>query len=88
MEEQNFDENLFNLGNAVVELAVKDYRWARWYLWKHRKTASRYKEALATKIECEEFFLGENFNIYTTLDGATILKKLQREPLGVKQHKW
>lgn len=73
------DEALANLGNAVVKVAVTDYRWSRWYLSRFNSKSKRYQEALATKEECERFFNSEYFNIFSMLDGKILLQNLNRE---------
>jgi hypothetical protein len=40
------------------------------------KVVQRYR-AIKTVRECEQFFLGEDFLLYSNLDGTTFLKKLR-----------
>lgn len=63
------------LGNAVVLLAVKDYRDAVKRLSHGRKNTS----AEDTKKECERFFTSGYFNVFTSLDGKALLSQLERE---------
>ena len=63
------------LGNAVVLQAVKDYR--RCYrLYLKRPENIRVKQAVD---EVEGFMTGPYFNLYTSLDGKMLLKRLQEE---------
>ena len=64
-----------NLANAVVLLAVEDYR-------KLLKKLSRHPErrsAMAAVNESEKFFKSEYFKVLTTVDGETLLRKLKEE---------
>ena len=63
------------LGNAVVILAVKDWRDATAKL----KHGRRNLMAEFTKAECEDFFKSPQFGIYTAVDGKMILAKLESE---------
>lgn len=63
------------LGNAVVLMAVKDYRDAVKKLSKGRKNTA----AEDMKRECEKFFTSDYFNVFTSLDGKALLSKLERE---------
>lgn len=63
------------LGNAVVLQAVKDYRDSKRTLKKHPKNTV----ALKMKSECERFFVSENFSIFTSIDGKSLLAKLEKE---------
>ena len=63
------------LGNAVVLMAVKDYRDAVKKLSKGRKNTA----AEDMKKECEKFFTSANFNVFTSLDGKALLSQLERE---------
>ena len=61
-------EAMENLGNAVVERAVWDYRMAI------------ERRDYATMRECEEFFCGDDFKIYSSLDGYELMDVLKHEP--------
>ena len=63
------------LGNAVVLMAVKDYRDAVKKLSKGRKNTA----AEDMKKECEKFFTSAYFNVFTFLDGKALLSQLERE---------
>ena len=63
------------LANAIVLQAVKDYRTAL------KRVARRPKDrdGLATKNECERFFLSDWFEELTSVEGSVILRKLKQE---------
>ena len=64
-----------NLANAVVILAVQDYRAA---LTRLKYSPSDYR-AKAAKDELERFFRSEWYCLLTDLDGAVIMEGVQRE---------
>ena len=64
-----------NLANAIVLLAVKDWREAVGKL----KKRPRHKPAAIKKEECERFFRSEWFEELTSVDGNIILRKLKEE---------
>lgn len=64
-----------NLGNAIILLAVKDYREA---LRKHKKRP-RYEPALQTINEVERFFRSEWFTQLTSIDAEMLITKLKAE---------
>lgn len=82
------DEAWANLGNAVVEKAVNDYRWALWYLDRFTNVGSRWSEAMRTKEECEEFFTSEHFDIFSGLDGVALMQTIKKEPRQIRCSKW
>ena len=63
------------LGNAVVLQAVKDYREAVHKLSRGKKNTI----AESTKQECERFFKSPYFNVFTQLDGKSLLSQLEKE---------
>lgn len=63
------------LGNAVVLQAVKDYRDAVHKLSRGKKNTI----AESVKQECERFFKSPYFNIFTQLDGKTLLSQFEKE---------
>ena len=63
------------LGNAVVLQAVKDYRDAMHKLSRGKKNTI----AESTKQECERFFKSPYFNVFTQLDGKSLLSQLEKE---------
>lgn len=69
------------LGYAVVERAVKDYRWALVVLKKQEKSGAKnmYTElADRYKRDCERFFLSDAFKIYcNVIDGERIIKAIR-----------
>lgn len=72
------------LGNAVVEMAVQDYRWAKRTLERlpksnRKKVKEQREKAEAMKLDCERFFNSDHFNIFTQLDGKALLEKLEQE---------
>lgn len=64
-----------NLGNAIILLAVKDYRKA---LQKHSKRPN-YEPAIQTIDEVERFFRSEWFEQLTSLNGEMLIRKLKAE---------
>jgi len=67
-------ENCYtNLANAVILLAVKDYR---------QKKVPEDKAVKTRKLECERFFRSGWFEVLTSLDGEVLLDKLYQEVYG------
>lgn len=64
------------LGNAVVIQAAKDYRSALKRLWRRPDNV----EANKMKNDCERFFKNE-IELYTDLDGLTLMRMI-REKVG------
>ena len=69
------NENFEELANAIIMMAVKDWRWAVQMQKKH----PRYKPARQRREECERFFLSEWFENLTDVDGSFLLRKLKTE---------
>lgn len=69
------------LGNAVVMHAVRGWRFATRKL---KRNPDNY-EAKRLKKECEQFFLSQDFSMYTDLDGRALLDKLMKE-MGAKEN--
>lgn len=68
------------LCQAVIYKAVRDYTSA---LIKYNRTSGATKERCRVMIEdCESFFQGDEFNIYTGLDGPTLMNKAKRMALA------
>ena len=63
------------LANAIVELAVKDYRTALKRVARHPKD----RDGLAVKNECERFFRSGWFGVLTGIDPEMLMRKLQME---------
>ena len=63
------------LANAIVLLAVKDYRMALKRVARHPKD----RDGLATRNECERFFRSGWFGILTGIDPEMLMRKLQME---------
>jgi hypothetical protein len=63
------------LGNAVVMQAVRDWRSTTRTL---KRNPGNY-EAKRLKEDCEQFFLSQDFNVFTALDGKALLDKLRKE---------
>ena len=61
--------------NAIIEQAVKDYRWARAVLAKDAKNA----DAIDMRADTEQFFHSAWFALLTSLDGEWLLQKLEGE---------
>ena len=68
-------ENMQGLFNAVVVQAADDYREATVTLMEKPDD----KNALAMLEDCRSFFLSEDFCFYTSVPGADILHRLERE---------
>ena len=63
------------LANAVVMLAVKDYRLARWRIRRYpgaKKSQDRIRE-------CERFFRSQWFRVLTEINGEELIKQLRSE---------
>ncbi len=67
-----------NLANAIVLLAVKDYRSAR----KRQKYHPKNKEAKLIIEDCERFFRSDWFGVLTSVDGKALLRKLKEEEIS------
>ena len=63
------------LANAIIELAVQDYRWARSALC---KVAENF-EAMEMRSDTERFFRSAWFGQLTRIDGEWLLEKLEGE---------
>ena len=61
-----------DLANAIILLAVKDYRDAL----KKLKTRPRYGPAHDIKNEVERFFRSDWYRELTSVDGEILIKKL------------
>ena len=68
-------KNYEELANAIVLMAVKDYRNALKVLKKNPNNISANKD----KADCERFFLGDWFPALTSIDGEMLMHKLQEE---------
>ena len=64
-----------DLANAIVLLAVKDYRDALKKLMKH----SRHESAKHTKAEVERFLRSDWYRELTAVEPEIILRKLKEE---------
>jgi tagatose-1,6-bisphosphate aldolase len=64
-----------DLANAIVLLAVKDYRDALKKLMKH----PRHESAKHTKAEVERFLRSDWYRELTSVDGDYLLKKIRSE---------
>ena len=64
-----------NLANAIILLAVKDWRGAMSSLMKNPHNV----EAMRIRGETERFFLSDWFGKLTELDGEELLRKLREE---------
>ena len=75
-DEKRTSENpVQDLLNAVVVRAAEDYREAQ---VKYLMKSSNYHAGKTVK-ECRDFFLSPEFSAYTTVEGAFILAKLDKE---------
>ena len=64
-----------NLANAIILLAVKDYRRALKLLSKNPHSRS----AIAAVNEMERFFRSDWYEILTSVDGEMLIRKLREE---------
>lgn len=62
-----------NLANAIILLAVKDYRRALKLLSKNPHSRS----AIAAVNEMERFFRSDWYEALTSVDGETLIRKLR-----------
>ena len=63
------------LAHAVVLQTVTDYRSAMRRLKKHPDDGY----AIKMRKECEDFFLSQRFDLFTTIDGRGLLENLRKE---------
>ena len=63
------------LANAIVLMAVRDYRHAARQL----KRSESYQPAIRMKRDVEQFFNSEWFTRLTKLDGVRLLERLRSE---------
>lgn len=76
LDDLSFLDDLdLGLLETIVVLNAYYYRDARERL----KINPKNRDALKTKKECEEFFLSDNFDFYSSVDGSYILRKLEEE---------
>ena len=64
-----------NLSNAIILMAVKDYRDAL----KKLKKRPNYEPAKIMKSEVERFFRSDWYRELTSVDGEYLISKLQAE---------
>ena len=64
-----------NLANAIILMAVKDYRDAL----KKLKKRPKYAPAQHMKNEVERFFHSDWYRELTSVDGNVLIKKLKSE---------
>jgi hypothetical protein len=64
-----------NLANAIILLAVKDYRQALKLLSKNPHSRS----AMAAVNEMERFFRSDWYETLTSVDGGMLIRKLREE---------
>ena len=64
-----------NLANAIIPLAVKDYRRALKLLSKNTHSRS----AMAAVNEMERFFRSDWYETLTSVDGEMLIRKLREE---------
>lgn len=67
-----------SLANAIILLAVRDYRTAS----KKRKKHPKNKDAKLIVEDCERFFRSDWFTALTSVDGELLIKKLQEEEIS------
>lgn len=64
-----------NLANAIILLAVRDYRIAL----KALKMNPNSRSALVDKREIERFFRSDWYELLTDLDGELLIRRLNEE---------
>lgn len=64
-----------NLANAIILMAVKDYR----SVLKKLKKRPNYEPAKIMKNEVERFFRSDWYRELTSVDGNILIKKLKSE---------
>ncbi|MFV0313659.1 MAG: hypothetical protein ACK5I7_01005 [Anaerotignum sp.] len=64
-----------NLANAIVELAVKDYK----RMLERLNVYSKDYEAQSQKQRIEKFFRSDWYKALTNIDGEWLMKKIQSE---------
>ena len=69
------DKAFLELANAIILLAVKDYRKA----CKQLKRATKNTNALSTKRQCLKFFRSEWLGALTSIDGEQLITRLNTE---------
>ncbi len=74
MKEDN-EKAFLELSNAIILLAVKDYRKA----CKQLRRATKNTNALVTKRQCLKFFRSEWFGALTSIDGEHLITRLNTE---------
>ena len=76
LDDLSFLDDLdLGLLETIVVLTAYDYRKARDML----KINPNNTRALQEKQRCEDFFMSEDFEVYTSVDGSYILRKLEEE---------
>ena len=73
-----YEENYEKLANAIILLAVKDFRTAYRRLKRHPNDKSAQGEIQSIT----RFFCSQYFNTLTTLDGPALLQKIIDELEG------
>lgn len=74
------DECWRDLADAIVLLAVEDWRRARLQM---TLPSLETRSASSTARSCERFFVSHYFNVLTDLDGSCFLRRL-KEGFGFK----
>ena len=85
-------EQWSDLANAIVEQAAKDWYSANKFIEIYEGidkvwVQKRLRAARRIRSECEEFFLSERLEEFTSLNGAKILEFLKQEALEHKGEK-
>ena len=70
-----YEENYQALANAIITLAVKDFRPAYRRLKKYRND----EKAQATVREITKFFCSQHFEALSDLDGPTLLNMIMQK---------
>jgi len=69
------DEGYYNLANAIILQAIKDFRGAYPILKKHPNN----KAAAAEVKEITQFFCSEYFTLLSDANGPALLRKIKEE---------
>ena len=73
-----YEENYEKMANAIILLAVKDFRTAHRRLKRHPNDKSTQGEIYSIT----RFFCSQYFNTLTTLDGPALLQRIIDEMEG------
>lgn len=81
------DRNYEDFANSIIEMAVRDFRWANAALNKKRCSEKTRLRAERLYNDTVRFFRSQWFAELTNLDGEDLLKKLSQEGKKKKKKK-